>query len=125
MLVVDPRYCSAVFSPDGKYIAGCHYDGMVRVWEVRTGQLMRRVTMCTDWFTDVAFTPDGEGLITAGLGMTLWDISSLNASGFRARSETMNDSNREASELEEQPQPEREFSSQEVCSLYSCLLILV
>ena len=111
----DARYCSAVFSPDGRYIAACHYDGMVRVWNVRTGQVSRRVTARARWATDVAFMPDGKGLISGSFDWTprYWDISSLDPPGFRARSQIINDSNREGSE---EAQPKRVFSGHEVCS---------
>ena len=39
----DPCYSSTVFNPDGRYIAASHRDGIVRVWDARTGRLMRRV----------------------------------------------------------------------------------
>ena len=71
MCVDEPRYCSAVFSPDGRYIAACHYDGMVRVWGMRTGQLSRRVPARGHWVTDVAFMPDGKGLISGSFDRTL------------------------------------------------------
>jgi WD40 repeat protein len=74
-------------------IAASHTDGMVRIWDVRTGQLMRRVKAHMDSVTCIAFMPDGKGFVSGGWDKTLkyWDISSLDATRFRARSLTRND----------------------------------
>jgi len=85
----DPCYPSAGFSPDGRYVAASHRDGMVRIWDVCTGQLMRRMKAHTDWATCVVFTPDGKGSISGGSDYRLryWDVSSLDSTRFRARSQ--------------------------------------
>jgi WD40 repeat protein len=117
----EPGFSSAVFSPDGRHVAASHFDGMVRIWDARTGQLMRRVKAHMDWVNHVAFIPDGKGLVSSSSDGTLryWDISSLCTARFRARSQTVRDPPREATGVEEQTRPEREFLGHEVrCSHY-------
>jgi len=116
-----PHYRSAVFSPDGRYVAAGHRDGMVRIWDVRTGWLMRRLNMldCMGYWglTDVKFTPDGKGLVVSG-GRTIqcWDISTLGATRT---------TDGHVSGVEEQTQPEREFSGHKVHSFYLLSLFCV
>jgi WD40 repeat protein len=97
-------YKSAKFSPDGRYVAASHYDGAVRIWHVRLGRLVRRVRAHVDLVNDIAFMPDGKGLISGGRDMTLryWDVGFLKAR-FDARSD-----------VEEQIRVERQFSGHEV-----------
>ena len=68
----DDGYYSALFTPDGKYIAasncamvvisdGCM--GMV-ILDGCMGRLIRRVKVHTEWVNDIAFTPDGRGLMS-------------------------------------------------------------
>jgi WD40 repeat protein len=115
----DDYYTSAVFSPDERYIAASHTDGMVRIWDVRTGQLMRRVNAHMGWVNCVAFMPDGKGFVSGGWDGMLkyWNISTLDPTPFRARSLTRNDSQGHVSEVDEQTQPEREFSGHTVRTL--------
>jgi WD40 repeat protein len=115
----DYYYTSAVFSPDERYIAASHTDGMVRIWGVRTGQLMRRVNVHMDWVKCVTFMPDGKGFVSGGRDGMLkyWNINTLNPTPFRARSLTTNDSQGHVSEVDEQTQSEREFSRHTVRTL--------
>jgi WD40 repeat protein len=71
MLLDQPHYRSAVFSPDGRYVAASHRDGMVRIWCVRTGQLRRRVKAYMNWVNDIAFMPDGKDLVSGRRDKTL------------------------------------------------------
>jgi WD40 repeat protein len=106
-----PNYTTAAFSPDGRYIAASHMDGLVRLWDVRTAQLMRRVDAHMNWVYHVAFMPDGNGLITGSRDKTLryWDVGSLGATRLRPQRE-----------VEEQTQPEREFLGHQVRFFLLC-----
>jgi WD40 repeat protein len=106
MFLDNPDYSSAVFSPDGRYVAASHRDGVVRMWDVRTGRLVRRVRGHAEWVYGVAFMPDGKGLMSGGWDKTLkyWDITSLNATR----------SYRKSKGVEEQSRPEREFTGHTV-----------
>jgi len=109
-------YSSAVFSPDGKYIAASHYHGFVRIWDVRTGQLLRNMKSSVMVY-DIAFTPDGKGLLRGGENGALkyWDLSSL-PTRF-SRSQMKDDFLGHVPAAEEQSQPEREFSGHTVGSI--------
>jgi WD40 repeat protein len=93
---------------------------MVRLWHVRTGQLTRRVKAHTSVVFDVAFTPDGEGLMSGGMDRILkyWDFSSRIPTFFGAKSQ-MNDLQRCVAALEERTLPEREYSGHDVRLFYS------
>jgi hypothetical protein len=112
------QYTSALFSPDGRAIAASNTDGKVRIWDVRTGQLMRRVKADLDSVICAVFMPDGKGFVSGGWDETLkyWDISSLVAIRFRSSS-ARNDLRGDG--VDKQTQPEREFSGHMVCSLSS------
>ena len=52
------------FAPDGKTLASADAGGRVRLWDARTGELLRELPAGTGTF--VAFSPDGGYLATAG-----------------------------------------------------------
>jgi len=70
---------SVKFNPDGRYIAAGNSDGMLRVWNVRTSQLVETWTAHGKAVRSVAFTPDVKGLVSS-IGENTWkycDISLL------------------------------------------------
>jgi WD40 repeat protein len=103
-----PYYWSAVFSPNGRYVAASHRDGIVRIWDVRTGQLIRRFKADIGAVSGIAFMPDGKGLVSGGAEGILryWDISSL----YTTRASQMaNDLPGHVPGMEDHPEPERAF----------------
>jgi WD40 repeat protein len=52
-------------SRDGRAAATVARDGIVRVWDVATGRLVRAVDDHEGWLTAVAFSPDGRSIATA------------------------------------------------------------
>ena len=50
---------------------------MVRIWDVRTSELLERLPGHTGSVWSVTFTPDGRGLVSGSLDKTLkyWDVS--------------------------------------------------
>jgi hypothetical protein len=54
------------FSPDGKAIALGGADGAVYIVPVDAKEKIRRFELHSDWVVDVAWTPDGTKVITAG-----------------------------------------------------------
>jgi WD40 repeat protein len=77
-------YSHLAFSPDGSVLAAGGNDLSVQLWDVKTGSLLRRWA----WpkgkdphaaVDDMAFTPDGNTLATAGFRsheVLLWDVRS-------------------------------------------------
>lgn len=68
---------SVAVSPDGQRIASGGKDGRLRLWSVRTGQLICTLDGHQDWITAVAFSPDGQQVASAGFDhvVRLWDVT--------------------------------------------------
>jgi len=60
------RVFSVRFSPDGKLLATGTEDGIARIWDARTGGLMRELVGHRQQINAVAFSPDGRRLLTGG-----------------------------------------------------------
>src|SRR5262249_46480944 len=59
-------------SPDGKALAGQGRDGIIHLWDVATGELLRRIN--TDRAGSLTFSPDSKTLAaTEGSSIHLWD----------------------------------------------------
>ncbi len=54
------------FSRDSRLLASGGEDGTARVWDVRTGQLLRTIRARCDSVDCVSFSPDGRWLLTCG-----------------------------------------------------------
>jgi WD40 repeat protein/tetratricopeptide (TPR) repeat protein len=54
------------FSPDGTQLVTCHTDKTARVWDARTGALLRELKGHTTGVECAAFSPDGTQLVTGG-----------------------------------------------------------
>jgi WD40 repeat protein len=55
---------SVTFSPDGKTLATASADGTARLWDVQTGQELRRFVGHEKGVEDVTFSPDGKTIAT-------------------------------------------------------------
>jgi WD40 repeat protein len=54
-----------LFSPDGETLATGHYDGMVRIWEARTGNLLLEFDTGAV-VQSLAFSPDARMIASGG-----------------------------------------------------------
>src|SRR5262249_51783361 len=59
-------------SRDGRRLAAAYKDGLVRVWEVRSGKELRSPVCHTDVMRAAAFSPDGQALaVTRGCTVSI------------------------------------------------------
>jgi len=72
-------FWSVRFSPSGQLVAAGDTDGDLRIWNVRTGQLVRRWTGHKGIVWSVAFAAEGKVLLSGGEDgvVKCWDASSL------------------------------------------------
>ena len=66
---------SVAYSPDGKTLVSGSEDYTVRLWDVRTGQLLHTLEEHAGDVTSVAFSPNGKTLVSGSRDTTtrLWD----------------------------------------------------
>jgi WD40 repeat protein len=82
------------FAPDGKHIATAAWGQLVALWDIETRSQVR--TFGQPGFTPnrLAFTPDGTGLLVAGLGggsLILWNTEdSTERQTFEGHTDTVN-----------------------------------
>lgn len=64
------------FSKDGKYLAGAGFGGVIRIWNMETGKIEKRLVGHAGGIYGTAFSPDGSLLASAGLDYTVrvWDL---------------------------------------------------
>jgi WD40 repeat protein len=71
---------SVSFSPDGSMLASGSYDKTIKLWEVKSGNLIRTLTGHTNHVISVSFSPDGS-MLASGSGdktIKLWEVKSGN-----------------------------------------------
>ncbi|QDV45676.1 Serine/threonine-protein kinase PrkC [Stieleria neptunia] len=64
----DDRVRAVAVSPDQSLLASGSYDGTVGIWDAKTGQLKRRISVMPKKVIDLAIAPDGRSLAVCG-----WD----------------------------------------------------
>jgi WD40 repeat protein len=65
------------WSPDGKYVASGHDNGLLVIWNTSTGQMYRQYRGHLNRVMAAAWTPDSKQVLTGGEDKTmrLWDLA--------------------------------------------------
>ncbi len=58
------------YPPDESMIATGSYDQTTKLWDAKTGELLQTLYGHSGAVTDLAFTPDGQGLYTTSIDGT-------------------------------------------------------
>jgi len=81
------------YSPDGRYVLSCGYDERARLWDAKSGRVIRVFEGHTDDIRSLAFSPDGRQIITGSADFTvkLWDAESgVEVRSYKGRSASVN-----------------------------------
>ncbi len=77
LLLENNTIRAAAFSPDGKLLAYCVYDGKVKLVDVAAGKVVKTLGSHKGLANAVCFSPDGKTLVSCGFDQTLrlWDVA--------------------------------------------------
>jgi hypothetical protein len=71
------RVRQAVWSPDGRYLLTCGASKLLKLWDARSGELVRTFEGHKHYVESVSFTPDGKRCVSGSCDATmrLWDVA--------------------------------------------------
>jgi WD40 repeat protein len=71
---------SVAYSPDGQTLASGSHDKTIKLWDVKTGNLLQTLTGHSDWVNSVAYSPNGQTLASGSGDNTikLWNLKTGN-----------------------------------------------
>lgn len=81
-LVIDDAHADAVtalaFSPDGSALVSGGRDGVLKLWDAKTGAALRSFNVRAGAINAIAFSPDGKTIVSGGDDrmVRLWDVAS-------------------------------------------------
>src|SRR5262249_26704762 len=78
----DAAVLCAALSPDGALLASGSQDGVLKLWDARTGRELRRIQAQTAGFRSMAFSPDGRHVATGDYfspepSGKVWEVAAL------------------------------------------------
>ncbi len=78
--IKDNETVCRAFSNDGKYLVGGSYNSTVKIWDVRSGQLIRSMNGHKGKVINVTFSKDDKYICSASIDSTVrvWDASNGN-----------------------------------------------
>lgn len=80
------RISALVFSPDGNTLVVGNWDGILELWDIRTGGLLSTHTGHTWWINVLKFSPDGRTLVSSSFWdgtILVWDWETLKKANNR------------------------------------------
>jgi WD40 repeat protein len=68
---------TVAFSPDGSMLVAGYDDGALRIWDSKTGAVLRVIAAHKNSVLDVTFSPDGQALASGGYDnlVRTWDVA--------------------------------------------------
>ncbi len=57
---------SLAITPDGQTLASASYDKTIKLWNLKTGQLINTITGHNSWVRSIAISPDGQTIASGG-----------------------------------------------------------
>lgn len=79
VLTIDDGVTCVAISPDSATVAAGSLDKVIRIWDLLTGYLLKKLEAHTDSIYSIRLTPDSQFLVSGSLDKTLlsWNVGPL------------------------------------------------